>query len=135
VNEAPIEPIASLASSVAGSPGFVVNGLSPGLQRKVRSIHEALKREHNSVVCALGQVLLHAKRAGECLERLASVTPRSLAAKARREVCHSLGISERTGYLYLRVFKNWQEIVEATKGAGLDIETLSLSSGFADLGH
>ncbi len=104
----------------------VLHALSAAQQRSVRSIQNALKREHTSIVKAMGQVLLHAKKAGEYLDRLTQIAPKGFTAKVRDEVCTSLGISERTGYLYLRIFKHWEEIEKATDVAGLAMESLSL---------
>lgn len=106
--------------------GAALHALSPAQQRSVRSIHNALRREHTSIVKAMGQVLLHAKKAGEFLDRLTQIAPKGSAARVRDEVCTSLGISERTGFLYLRIFKHWEEIEKATDIAGLAMESLSL---------
>lgn len=105
--------------------------LTKSQQRKLRSVHESLRKEHAKVLVAYGKALVHARNAGACLDRISGIVPKGLAGPTRAELCTSLGISERTGYLYLRVYRNWQAIAETAAAEGRSLQDLSLRGALA----
>jgi hypothetical protein len=55
---------------------------------------------------------MHAKAAGEALHRIDTLVAHGQSTKVRALVCEELGISERTGRVYLQIFSGWN-LVEA----------------------
>ncbi|MFO0915941.1 MAG: hypothetical protein U0795_23480 [Pirellulales bacterium] len=118
-------------AKVPAETNSVLNSLPKRHLRKMQAVQELLRKEHEQVVSAMGKALVHARRAGECLERLGDMAPKGLASKTREDACNALGISERTGYLYLRVHRHWKSIEEATKANGLSVDEMSLRRALA----
>lgn len=83
------------------------------------------------MMLSYGKALLHAKNAGHNLEEVAGVVLKGTAGKARAAICRSLGISERMGYLYLKIHRNWRAISQAAEAGGMSLQDLSIRGALA----
>jgi hypothetical protein len=90
----------------------VLSELTPKAKRSLASIKGLVAKEHDLVRRSFRDALTHAKAAGEALNRIDKLVPYGHSTKVRALVCEELGISERTGRVYLQLFSGW-ELVEA----------------------